>query len=166
MRLIVAAVGATVAGLLELTVVPYLRVGDAYPHLVLVLGIVWVVAAGFESGLAWAFTGGLILDVLAERPIGATAFALLVSIASAAVAARLLSRLRPLAPIPLVFVFSLVNSILVLVLVSAIQSPIPASNPVGTLLPGAVYDTVLAALIGPLVISIHDRATEPERADW
>jgi rod shape-determining protein MreD len=166
MRLIVAAVGATVAGLLELTVVPYLRVGDAYPHLVLVLGIVWAIAAGFESGLAWAFTGGLILDMLAGRPIGSTAFALLVSIGGAAVAANVLSRLRPLAPIPLVFVFSLVNSILVLVLFSALQSPIPTDDPVAALLPGAVYDTVLAALIGPLVISIHDRAADRERADW
>jgi rod shape-determining protein MreD len=166
MRLIVAAVGATVAGLLELTVVPYLRIGDAYPHLVLVFGIVWVVAAGFESGLAWAFTGGLILDVLAERPIGTTAFALLVSIGAAAVLARLLSRIRPLAPIPLVFVFSLVNSILVLVLLNALRTPIPIQDPVSALLPGALYDTVVAAIVGPLAISIHDRATEQERADW
>ena len=36
MTLLLAAVGATVAALLELTVGPYLRVGDAQPHLVLV----------------------------------------------------------------------------------------------------------------------------------
>ncbi|HVL54191.1 MAG TPA: rod shape-determining protein MreD [Vitreimonas sp.] len=166
MRLIVAAVGATVAALLEVTVVPYVRVGDAYPHLVLVLGVVWVIAAGFESGLAWAFTGGLILDVLADRPIGSTAFALLLSIGGAAVLARLLSRLRPLAPIPLVFLFSLVNSTLVLVFYGALRTPIPVANPIETLLPGAIYDTVLAAVIGPLVISIYDRAAEQERPDW
>lgn len=166
MRLIVAAVGATVAALLELTIVPYLRVGDAFPHLVLVLGIVWVVAAGFESGLAWAFTGGLVLDALAGRPIGSTALALLLSIGGASVLARiLLSRLRPLAPIPLVFLFSLVNSILVLVFLGALRSPIPAPDPIGTLLPGAIYDTVLAAVIGPLAISIWDRASDPERID-
>ena len=166
MRLIVAAVGATVAGLVELAVVPHLRVGDAAPHLVLVFGIVWVVAAGFESGLAWAFTGGLILDVLAERPIGTTALALLVSIGAAAGFARLLARIRPLAPIPLAFVFSLVNSILVFVLLSALRTPIPAGDPVAVLLPGAVYDTLIAAVVGPLAISIHDRAAEQERPDW
>jgi rod shape-determining protein MreD len=166
MSLLVAAIGATVAALLELTIVPFLRVGDAHPHLVLVLGIVWVVAAGFESGLAWAFAGGLVLDVLAERPIGSSALALLVCIAAASVAARILSRVRPLAPIPLVFVFSLVNSVIVFVLVSAVGSPIPARDLFATLLPGAVYDTVLVALIGPLAISIHDRATEQERVDW
>lgn len=166
MRLIVAAVGATAAGLLELTVAPYLRFGNATPHLVLVLGIVWVVAAGFESGLVWAFTGGLVLDVLAERPLGTSAFALLIAIAGAALLARLLARVRPLAPIPLVFVFSLVNSLLVYVLLSALGTPIPVDNPVGTVLPGALYDTVLAAAIGPLAISVHDRAADQERADW
>jgi rod shape-determining protein MreD len=166
MRLIVAAVGATVAALLELTVVPFLRIGEAHPHLVLVFGIVWVVAAGFESGLAWAFTGGLVLDVLADRPLGASAFALLVSITGAAVLARVLVRLRPLAPIPLTFVFSLVNSVLVYVLISALRTPIPASDPIATLLPGALYDTVVAAIAGPLAISIHDRASDQERPEW
>jgi rod shape-determining protein MreD len=166
MRLLVAAVGATVAALLEVTVVRYLRVGEAYPHLVLVLGIVTVVAAGFESGLAWAFIGGLVLDALADRPIGSTAFALLVSIGAAGAAAHVLRRFRPLAPIPLTFVFSLVNSVLVFVLLSALRARIPAPDPVGVLLPGAVYDTLVAAAVGPLVISIRDRATEQERSDW
>ena len=166
MSLIVAAVGATVAALLELTVVPYVGIGGAHPHLVLVLGIVWVVAAGFESGLSWAFAGGLVLDVLAQRPVGSTAFALLVSIGGAGVLAGLLSRLRPLAPIPLAFIFSLVNSTVLLVLVSALGASLPPRDLMATLLPGAVYDTVLAALIGPLAIAIRDRATEQERVDW
>lgn len=166
MKVVVAAVGATIAALLELTIVPFLRVGDAFPHLVLVLGIVWVVAAGFESGLAWAFTGGLVLDALADRPLGATALALLLSIGGAALVARFFVRMRPLAPVPLVFVFSLVNSVLVFVLISAIRTPIPVADPLDVLLPGAVYDTVVAALVGPLAISIHDRATEQERVDW
>ena len=166
MSLIVAAVGATVAALVELTVVPYLGIGDAHPHLVLVLGIVWTVAAGFESGLSWAFAGGLVLDFLAQRPVGSTAFALLVTIAGAGVLGGLLSRVRPLAPIPLVFVFSLVNSTIVFVLFSALGPPLPPRDLIATLMPGAVYDTVLAAVIGPLAVAIHDRATEQERVDW
>lgn len=166
MRLLVAAVGATVAAMFELTVVPYVRVGDAHPHLVLVLGIVWVVAAGFESGLAWAFVGGLVLDVLAVRPLGASALALLVCIAGAAVAARALNRIRPLAPVPLTFAFSLVNSVMLFVLLSAVRSPVAVADPFGLLLPGAVYDTVLAAVLGPLAVSIHDKATDQERVEW
>ena len=99
MSLLLAAVGATAAALLELTVGPHLRVGDASPHLVLVLGVVWTVAAGIDDGLAWAFVGGLVLDVLAQRPVGSTAFALLIALGSAAFVGRALSRLRPIAPI-------------------------------------------------------------------
>lgn len=72
-----AAVVATGAALLETTVGPHVAVGGGGPHLVLVLGVVWTVAAGVESGLAWAFAGGLALDVLAQRPLGSSAFALL-----------------------------------------------------------------------------------------
>jgi rod shape-determining protein MreD len=167
MSLILAAVGAMVAGLLELTVVPHLGVGGAHPHPVLVFGIVWTVAVGIESGLVWAFAGGLVLDVLAQRPLGSSAFALLLSIAAASIAANLLSRVRPLAPILLVFVFSLVNSLLILVVYGALRSRIPAPDPVEMVLPGAIYDTVLAALVGPLAISLRDRrAEQQERPDW
>lgn len=157
MSSLLAAAGATVAALLESTVVPYVAVGVAHPHLVLVLGVIWTVAAGVETGLVWAFVGGVALDTFAQRPLGSSALGLLVSLAGAATGARLLSRLRPLSPVPLVFAFSLVNSLLFLVVLGALRAPIPDPNPLATLLPGAFYDTVLAALVGPLVISLWDR---------
>ena len=50
MTLLLAAVGATVTALLELTIGPYLRVGNAEPHIVLVVGIVVTLAVGIEAG--------------------------------------------------------------------------------------------------------------------
>ena len=93
MTLLLAAVGATMTALVELTVGPYLRFGTAQPHLVLVLGIVVTVAIGLEAGLVWAFVGGLVLDVLAQRPLGSTAFALLLCMGVTAVLGRLLVRI-------------------------------------------------------------------------
>ena len=110
MTLLLAAVGATVTALLELTVGPYLRFGTAQPHLVLVLGIVVTVAIGLEAGLVWAFVGGLVLDVLAQRPLGSTAFALLLCMGATAVLARLLVRLRPIVPILATLLLSLFYS--------------------------------------------------------
>jgi len=49
---------------------------------------------------------------------------------------------------------------------NALSARIPVSDPVSVLLPSVIYDTVLAALIGPLAVSIHDRRTETERIDW
>jgi len=166
MNSFLAAGGATVAALLESTVTPHLAVGGAHPHLVLVLGVVWTVAAGAESGLAWAFVGGLALDILGQRPLGSSAFALLVSVGIAGIILRPLARIRPLAPIPLVFCLSFVNSILVLLVYGALRAPILDPDPFRTLLPGVLYDTVLATLIGPLVIVARDRRVTPETGNW
>jgi rod shape-determining protein MreD len=159
MNSLLAAAGATVAALLESTVVPYVAVGAAHPHLVLVLGVVWTVAAGVESGLVWAFVGGVALDTFAQRPLGSSALGLLVSLGGAATGVRLLARFRPLSPLLLVFAFSLVNSLLFLVVLGALRAPIREPDPLGTLMPGVLYDTALAALIGPIVILLWDRHT-------
>jgi rod shape-determining protein MreD len=166
MTLLLAAVGATVTALLELTVGPYLRMGPAEPHLVLVLGIIVTVAIGLEPGLAWAFIGGLVLDVLAQRPLGSTAFALLLCLGATAVIGRLIARLRPLVPILATVLLSLAYSMILYAAFTALRSPIPVADPIAVLVPGAAYDTVLAALLGPLAVSIHDRRTEAERIDW
>ena len=88
MTLLLAAVGAVVTALIELTVVPYLRIGSAQPHPVLVLAVIVTIAIGVEAGLVWAFVGGLALDVLAQRPLGSTAFALLLCVGATAILSR------------------------------------------------------------------------------
>lgn len=165
MTLLLAAVGATTTALLELTAGPYLRVATAQPHLVLVVGIVITVAIGLETGLVWAFLGGLALDVLAQRPLGSTAFALLLCLGVTAVLGRFLAQLRPIVPIPAAFLLSLLYSMILLVAFSALRTPIPVADPFALVLPGAIYDMVLAAALGPLIISIHDRRVEVERVD-
>ena len=166
MTLLLAAVGAMATALLELTVGPYLRIGTAHPHLVLVLGIIVTVAIGLEAGLVWAFVGGLVLDVLAQRPLGSTAFALLLCMGATAVLGRLFLRLRPVVPILATLLLSLLYSMILFIAHHALRTPIPITDPIGVLMPGAVYDVMLAALIGPLAISIHDRRIETERMDW
>ena len=166
MSLFVAAIGATVTAILELTVGPYLRVGNAQPHLVFIFAIIWTVAVGLESGLVWAFVGGLALDVLAQRPLGATSFALIVSVGIAASITRLFIRIRPLVVAPAVALLSLVYSMTLFVLLGALGSSVASSDPVGALAPGVVYDAVIAVIVGPLAVALHDRYTAEERADW
>lgn len=166
MTLLLAAVGATGAALFELTVGPYLRIGGAQPHFVLVLGIVLTIAAGLEAGLVWAFVGGLALDVLAQRPLGSSSFALLLCVGGASVLGRLLASIRPIAPVIAVLVLSLLYSMVLFVAFGALGSPLPVSDPVQTVLPSVLYDAVLAVLIGPLAVSIHDHRALKERVDW
>jgi rod shape-determining protein MreD len=166
MSLLLAAVGAMVAGLLELTIGSYLRVGNAQPHFVLVFGVIWTIASGPDAALVWAFAGGLLLDVLAPRPLGTSAFSLLIALSLAGLAVRPFNRIRAVAPIPLVPLLSVVYSVLLLVTFGALRSPIPAPDPIGALIPGAIYDAIFGVVAGPLIIALYDRATDQERIDW
>jgi rod shape-determining protein MreD len=166
MTLLLAAVGAVVTALIELTVTPYLRIGSAHPHPVLVLAVIVTIAFGLEAGLVWAFVGGLALDVLAPRPLGSTAFALLICVGGTSILARSLVQLRPIIPIVAVFLFSLLYSMILFVTFGALGTPPPIDDPLSAVFPGAVYDAVLAAIIGPLTVAVHDRRVEQERVDW
>jgi rod shape-determining protein MreD len=166
MSLILAAVGAVVTALIELTVTPYLWIGSAHPHPVLVLAVIVTIAVGLEAGLVWAFVGGLALDVLAPRPLGSTAFALLICVGGASILARSVPHLRPIVPIVAVFLFSLGYSMILFATLSALGVPPPTTDPLALLFPGAVYDAVLGAIIGPLTVAVHDRRMEQERVDW
>lgn len=166
MSLTLAAVAAVVAALFELTVFPYLSIGGATPHPVLVLGIVWAVAVGVEGALVWAFVGGLALDVLAQRPLGMSAFALLVAVGGSAVLANLLGRFRILAPVLATAILSPVYSLTLITILGALRPPVPLADPVAAVMPGVIYDVVLAAVIGPLAVAVSMRRREAERVDW
>ena len=165
MTLLVAAIAATVAAIVESTITPYLRVGDAQPHLVFVLAVVWTVAAGLDGGLVWAFVGGLALDTLEQRPLGTTAFALLIAVGITAVLARSLHRIRPVVAIIATALLSLLYSMTLIVLFSVLRPAAALTDPLRFIAPGVVYDVVLAAILGPLAVSMHDRfAQDEERA--
>lgn len=164
MSLFLAALGATLAALFE--VLPYLGIADAHPHPVLVFGIIWVAAAGIDRALVWAFVGGIVLDALTGRPLGLSTFSLLLAVGAAQAISRAMFRLRPIVPIVAVALLSGLYSMVQLVLYGALRSPIPAANPWESVVPGIVYDLVVAVLFGPLIVAIHDRYAEQERLDW
>jgi rod shape-determining protein MreD len=162
MTLLLAAIGATVAALLEASLAPELRVGSATLHPVLIVAVIWTIAAGFDRGIVVAFVGGLVLDILLARPLGASAFALLMAVGGAALILQPMARLRTLAPIVAIPALSLVTSLLVFIL----TSPGPVADPIGLFIPSAVFDGVVGIVVGPLAVSFHDRRMQVERVDW
>jgi rod shape-determining protein MreD len=164
MTLLVAAIAATVAAIVELTITPYLRVGDAQPHLVFVLAVVWTVAVGLDSGLVWAFVGGLVLDTLAQRPLGSTAFALLLVVGATGAITRSLVRIRPVVAIIATLLLSLVYSMTLLMLFSVLRPPSTLADPLRIVGPSVLYDVIVAAVLGPLAVSLRERFVDEERA--
>jgi rod shape-determining protein MreD len=166
MHFTIAAALAVVAALGEFTVVQYLEIGDAVPHPVLAFGVIWAVAGGLEAGLTWAFVGGLALDVLGQRPLGSSAFSLLFALGAASLIGGTLGRIRIVAPVIAAFVASLIYTMLLLVATTALTTAPLSQAAVGGVVPSALYDTILAALVGPLVIAIVARRREAERVEW
>jgi rod shape-determining protein MreD len=166
MTQLLAAIGATAAALVELSLVPYLGIGDAHPHPVLVFGVIWSIATGLESALVWAVVGGIVLDSVPTRPFGVSAFALVVSLGVALLIARTFVRVRPLAPIIAVPIVSLLYSMTILDLTAAITPSVTVADPLATFMPGAAYDAVLGVLFGPLILSLRDRFRPDDRVDW
>lgn len=166
MKFILAAVGAVATSLLNLTIAPLLRIGAAQLDFVLIGAVVWTVAIGIEGGLAWAFIGGLMIDLLSPRPLGSTAFTLLLCVGGALLLARLTLRLRLLIPVVAVVLFSVVNALLFLVVYGALRGPIPAADPLSTVLPAAAYNGIVAAIVGPVAVAVMSRRENRERLDW
>lgn len=166
MSLLFAAIGATVIALVEVTLAEYVRVGGIAPHPVVIGGVIWTIAAGIDRGITWAFVGGLVLDSLLGRPLGVSAFALLVAVGGAALIAQPFPRLRLVAPIVAVPVLSLVYSMLLIAFTAAARPGTTVADPIGMLLPGALYDGLIGLFVGPLAVVLHDRRAATERVDW
>ncbi len=166
MHYIIAAAIAVVTAIAEFTVVPYLQIGGATLDATLVIAVIWAVAGGLEAGLTFAFVGGIALDILGQRPLGSTAFALLVAVGIASLIGGALLRVRIVAPVIATAVASPVYQLLLLFATTVLTTaPFPESA-LSTVLPSTIYDVVVAALFGPLVMAIVLRRQAQERMDW
>jgi rod shape-determining protein MreD len=166
MGLTVAAIGAIAAALLEVTILPEFRVGGLQPDLVLIAAVVWTFVAGFEGALVWAFVGGLMLDVLTGRPLGSTAFVLLLCVGAAAALARVLEPLRFVAPAVAMFPLAILYAALPVLASGALRGPATLGDSIGAVAPRVVADTVLAGLVGGVALWSRSRRPARERLDW
>jgi rod shape-determining protein MreD len=165
MQYTIAAALAVVAALVEFTVVPYIKVGNAVPHPILVFGVIWTIASGLEAGLVWAFVGGLTLDILTQRPLGSSSFALLIALGVASIVGSLFGRVRIAAPIVATAIASVIYTMLVLAAVSALSPATLSSASTDGVVGSMAYDTILAVVFGPLVLAVTLRRRDAEWVD-
>jgi hypothetical protein len=82
---------------------------------------------------------------------------LLIVVGLTAAIIRPLSRLRPIAAIVIAALLSIPYSMTVVVLFSVLRPPAALSDPLRLIAPSVPYDIVVATILGPLAVSIHDR---------
>jgi rod shape-determining protein MreD len=166
MSLALAAVAAVVAALLQTSVVPFFEIGGASPDLVLVVVLLWAAFGGLDGAMLAAFVGGIVVDALMLRPLGSTSFALLVAAGAMSLVGRLGTRAR--LPLVVVAAFGLAVStaLLEFLVYGALAGPIPAPDPIGSVLPDAIYTTVIFLAALPIVVALHRRFGEQERVAW
>jgi cell shape-determining protein MreD len=160
-----AAVGAGIAALLESTIASRYQIADAQLQISLVLAVIVTLVYGFEDGMAWAFVGGLCLDLFATRPLGSSVFELLIAVALAALAAPLLSRSRYLGCVVAVLVVAPIILMISDVTTGLLKPPAPPLR-LTDFVAAAFANAIVAAVVAPLVIGIKRRAEQRERVLW
>lgn len=107
MSIPLAAVGAVVVALLEVSVFPELTIAGVKPDLIFIFSVVATMMIGIEVGLTWAFVGGLMLDLLTPgRQLGATSLVLLLLAGAIILASRFLPQRRVLVATGAVFILA------------------------------------------------------------
>jgi rod shape-determining protein MreD len=162
---LLAAIGATIAALLEVTVASRYQVVDAHFQVILIFAVIITLVIGFEPGMTWAFVGGLLVDLLSLRPLGSTTFIMLAVVGICAAATPLVARVRLPASIAAVFLLTPLFLILSDITTALLKPPAPGLN-LGHLVSAAVINALLAALIAPIFVLAKRRAEERERFLW
>ena len=160
-----AAVGAAIAALMEVTVASRIHLADAQPQIVLVIAVLLTLIIGFEEGMAWAFVGGLFVDMLAFRPLGSTVFGLLVVVGLTAAIEPMLIRARFASPLVGIAVFTPVFIVLTTVTAGLLRPPAPALH-LSNMAAAAVINVAFGALMAPLFLAVRRRGEQQDRLSW
>jgi rod shape-determining protein MreD len=161
-----AALVTLIAALLETTVLPELPIAGATADLVLICAATATIVLGIEDGLVAAFLGGLLTDMLiADRPLGAATFSLLLVLGLAIIVSRLAGPNRRWLAVALTVILTpLFHVVLMLMLVATENAPL-AFDP-AVILVAAFMNGVIAFPVASLFGAIQRRFGSAERVDW
>jgi rod shape-determining protein MreD len=167
MSVLAPAVGAFIAAIIEASVLTHAQVGSVKPDLVFALGIAVAMVLGFESGMTWAFTGGVTLDLLLpERALGSTALALVLVTALGLLVARAVWPPRILVVAATTLALTVVYQVLVLSILGVTQGVEFAGLDATQLALIATMNAAIAGVSVMVVRAIDLRFGEPERLAW
>jgi rod shape-determining protein MreD len=167
MSILAPAVGAVLAAILESSVLTHLQVGSVRPDLVFAVGIAVAMVLGFESGMTWAFVGGVSLDLLLPgRALGSSALTLVFVIGLSLMVARVMWPPRLLVISGTSFALALAYQSIVLAVLSISSGLAFVGLSLVDLLAVALLDAIVTAIAVVAVRALDLRFGEPERLAW
>jgi len=161
-----AALFTLVAALIEATVLPELSIAGATADLVLVCAVTATIVLGIEDGLAAAFLGGVMIDLLIpDRPLGAATLTLLLVLSLAVVVARIGGPSRRWLAVAMTVVLTpLLHGLMAVILVAT--EGVPLAFSATSVLVAAFMNGLIAIPIATMFMAIERRFGTPERVDW
>jgi len=70
----------SLAAALQATFIPQIRLAGGSPDLVYLLVVAWAIHSSLEEGVFWAFTGGILQDLISITPIGTSSIGMLLTV--------------------------------------------------------------------------------------
>jgi rod shape-determining protein MreD len=138
---------AIFVGIVHAALAPVIVVGGVKPNLVLVAVVLVTLLVGLLPGIVWAFTAGLTANLLVGAPLGSIPLEMLLVAVLVAGGARLLGRVGWVYPVVATFACSILVDLLSLGIAQLVTDAAPSSIPFDIILPAAVLNAMIAALL-------------------
>src|SRR3972149_2021216 len=148
--------------LLQSTLSPRLQIGAVWPDFALLVVMSWALLRRPDEALTWAFSAGLVVDLVSGGPFGGTVMALMIVTLIAGARANGALRGRTVLPIVTAFAGTLAfHGMYALAMLLAGQ-PVDVGDALfRVVLSSAVYNSALSLPIYGFILRIHRRIPPP-----
>lgn len=149
-------IGLLIAGfLLQVGVAPYISIGGISPNFFVIVVVIAAMINGSDQGVIVGFTGGLIYDLVGSGSVGPAALVLAITGYLVGLLAQHLFAEGWLLPVTVLGIASLFSELIYLILSAMVGSSAPFFSSLYLyVLPTAIYTTVIAVLLFPLISRI------------
>lgn len=149
--------------ILQSALAPRLSVGGARPELMALVVLSWTLRRGAGEGAVWAFCGGLALDLLSAAPLGSSSLALMAVAVVTDLTHRVTVRSQAFLPWVMAALATVIYYGVWLIILTLAGKPVEADAILlYHVLPSAVYNVILVALVYSFLTWLDQRTGEPE----
>lgn len=152
--LLVLALG--LAALVQVSLLPVLRVAGVYPNLPLVVIVVWALLRGARSAVVWALIVGLWLDLLSGRAFGGYMLGMVAVAYVAGLGSKTVYSAGLLLALAMVAAATIVQNAIQMALLGLSGGTLSLPETfIRLVLPEIVYNGVVLLIVYPVLLWIH-----------